>query len=431
MTAGRHFAACGPLRGRLRVPGDKSIMQRALLIGAVSDGPVEIVNPVWAGDPLSTAHMVADLGAEVEGVGGRAMRAVVHGLGLRGLRAPGHSLYAGNSGTGMRLLAGLLAGQRGRFVIDGDRSLRARPMARIIQPLRAMGVTIAARDDRFAPLTIEGGTPRPIHYRLPVASAQVKSCILLAGLFADGETVVTEPLTTRDHTERMLAAAGVAVRRHAGTVSVRGADRLCLERVVVPGDPSSAAFLVAAALLVPGSSLELDDVGLNPTKAGFFEVVRAMGADVSWHITAEDGGEPRGVVRVAHSPLHGIRISAGQTSTMIDEVTLVALLASFAEGETVIEGVADLRSKESDRLAAIVAILRGLGGDAEAREGQLRVGGRRLHSGVVASLDDHRLALLGAVAGLAIPGGVTVAGFEAADVSFPGFERALAEVSSP
>jgi 3-phosphoshikimate 1-carboxyvinyltransferase len=422
------FRPAGPLRGSVRVPGDKSIMQRALLIGAVCDGPVEIVGPVWAGDPVSTAGMVSELGVAVDGLAGRERRAVVHGAGLRGLRAPPRPLDAGNSGTGMRLLAGLLAGQSGTFVLDGDRSLRSRPMGRVVAPLRAMGARIAARDGEFAPLTIEGGALRAISYRPPVASAQVKSCLLLAGLLAEGETVVVEPAGSRDHTERMLVAAGASLRTRGVEITVGGAERLTLERVVVPGDLSSAAFLVAAALLVPGSQLRVADVGLNPTRLGFCEAARRMGGLVDWSVTGQDGGEPRGDLEVRASTLHGTVVPAAQTPSLIDEVTLLALLGCYAEGDTVIEGVADLRAKESDRLAAIVDIVTGLGGEAETSGDALRVTAAPLRGGAVSSRGDHRLAMLGAVAGLVCPAGVRVSGFEAAAVTFPGFTEVLSEV---
>ena len=425
------FRPAGPLRGSVRVPGDKSITQRAFLIGAVCDGAVEIVDPVWAGDPLSTARMVAALGVAIDGLDDRGGRAVVHGAGLRGLRVPGRALDAGNSGTGMRLLCGLLAGQEGVFVLDGDRSLRARPMDRVVEPLGAMGATIEARDGRFPPLTIVGGHLRGITYRPPVASAQVKSCVLLAGLLAQGETVVAEAVATRDHTERMLAAAGAALERRGDEVAVRGGRPLGLDRVVVPGDASSAAFLVAAALLVPGSHLRITGVGLNPSRLGFYEVVRRMGATIDWTVTGEDGGEPRGELEVGASALHGTTVPATETPSLIDEVTLLALLACYAEGETVVAGVADLRHKESDRLAAILDVIQSLGGKAEAGRDELRVVPSPLRGGVVPSLGDHRLAMLGAVAGLVCPQGVTVRGFSAAAVTFPGFTSTLAEVLSP
>jgi 3-phosphoshikimate 1-carboxyvinyltransferase len=422
------FRPSGPLRGSVRVPGDKSITQRALLVGAVCDGPVEIVDPVWAGDPLATAGMVTALGVAVDGLAARAPRAVVHGAGLRGLRPPAAPLDAVNSGTGMRLLAGLLSGQRGRFVLDGDASLRARPMARVVAPLRAMGARIAARDGGYAPLTIDGAELHAIRYESPVASAQVKSCVLLAGLLADGETVVVEPAPSRDHTERLLAAAGATLRRDGVEVGVRGAERLALDRVVVPGDLSSASFLVAAALLVPGSRLRISGVGLNPTRLGFCEAARRMGGAVAWTVTGDDGGEPRGDLEVRASDLRGITVPAAAIPALIDEVTLLALLACHAEGETVVEGVAELRAKESDRLAAIVDIVTALGGAAGLQGDALVIGARALRGGTLASRGDHRLALLGAVAGLVCPDGVTVSGFGAAAVSFPQFTDVLAEV---
>ena len=422
------FRPSGPLRGTVRAPGDKSITQRALLIGAVCDGPVVVDQPVWAGDPLATAGMVQALGATIDGLAGRERRAVVHGVGLRGLQAPAGPLDAGNSGTGMRLLAGLLAGQRGRFVIDGDASLRRRPMGRVVTPLRAMGARIEACDGDLAPLVIEGGPLRGIRHESPVASAQVKSCLLLAGLLAEGETVVVEPAPSRDHTERMLAAAGAAPRRSGAEVAIRAVERLTLDQVVVPGDLSSAAFLVAAALLVPGSHLRVTGVGLNPTRLGFLEVARRMGGDVVWTCTGDDGGEPRGDLEVRAAALHGVTVPAAETPSLIDEVTLVALLGCFAEGETVVSGVADLRAKESDRLAAIVEIVRDLGGRAEAGADELRVRGTGLRGGVVDSRGDHRLAMLGAVAGLVCADGVRVSGFSASAVTFPGFIDRLAEV---
>ena len=313
-------------------------------------------------------------------------------------------------------------------MIDGDRYLRARPMGRIVAPLRAMGARIAAGDGDRAPLTIDGGLLRAIRHDSPVASAQVKSCVLLAGLLADGETVVREPSPSRDHTELMLEAAGAAVTRRGAEVSVHGAERLDLGRVTIPGDLSSAAFLVAAALLVPGSDLVVGDVGLNPTRLGFCETVRDMGGEIEWTVSATDGGEPRGELRVRASALHGTTVPAAAVASLIDEVTLLALLGCFAEGETVIEGVGELRAKETDRLAAIVEIVHDLGGVAETSGDTLRVAAHSLRGGALSSRGDHRLAMLGAVAGLVCPAGVTVSGFQAAAVTFPGFTDVLAEV---
>ena len=436
MTETATFAPSGPLRGTVRVPADKSITQRALLIGAVSDGVVEVRDPLWAGDTEATAGMLAQLGVRVErDAGGRLAR--VYGVGLRGLRPPAGRLDARNSGTAMRLLAGLLAGQRGTFVIDGDESLRRRPMARVADPLLAMGVSVSTDGGR-PPLTITGGEVRPVTYELPQASAQVKSCILLAGLFASGETRVREPHRSRDHTERMLAAAGVEVTVESlGAVSggrqivLRGSAQPRLRAIDVPGDPSSAAFLVAAAVVAPGSELAVEGLGLNETRMGFFEVLRRMGAPVEWRVESESGGEPAGrLTASAAGRLAAVTVSAREVPLLVDELPLVALVAAFADGETVVEGAAELRVKETDRLAATVELLSALGVDIVATDDGFVVrGGSGLLGGSVESRGDHRLALLGAVAGLVAAGPVTVAGFDAADVSFPGFRDLLGEVS--
>ena len=437
MTETVTFAPSGPLRGTVRVPADKSITQRALLIGAVSDGVVEVRDPLWAGDTEATAAMLAQLGVRVEReAGGRPAR--VHGVGLHGLRPPAGTLDARNSGTAMRLLAGLLAGQRGTFVIDGDASLRRRPMARVAEPLAAMGVAVRTAGDGHPPLTIVGGEVRPVTYELPQASAQVKSCVLLAGLFARGDTCVIEPLPSRDHTERMLAAAGVDVRVEPPTgaaggrrVVVHGPAQPRLRAVAVPGDPSSAAFLAAAASVVPGSELVVEGLGLNETRLGFFEVLRRMGAPVEWRVERESGGEPAGrLTASAAGRLAAVHVSAREVPHLVDELPLVALVAAFAAGETVVEGAAELRVKESDRLVATVELLAELGVDIRATDDGFVVRGRAgLLGGSVESRGDHRLALLGAVAGLAATGPVTVAGFDAAEVSFPGFRDLVEEVS--
>jgi 3-phosphoshikimate 1-carboxyvinyltransferase len=433
----QRFEPAGPLRGRLRVPADKSITHRALLVGAVCDAPALVERPLWAGDTLATAAALRALGVSVEsGEGGEAT--VVHGAGLRGLRQPAGALDARNSGTTLRLLAGLLAGQHGTFVLDGDESLRRRPMDRVVEPLRLMGVAVHARDGRYPPLEIHGGDVLAVDYELPVASAQVKSCVLLAGLHTRGVTTVIERTPSRDHTERLLRAAGAQVTVAGGRIALKGQPRLRLERVAVPGDPSSAAFLVAAAALVAGSDIEIGGIGLNPTRLGFFEVLRRMGGRVEWTVEggldeAPDGpcGEPWGTMRVRRTQLHGVRVAPAEVPLLIDEVPLVALLASAAEGETVVEGVGELRVKESDRLAATAELLGGLGARIEIAGDAIRVTPSRLVGGVVDSRGDHRLALLGAVAGLAAQGGVTVNGFDAADVSFPRFQQTLREVLAP
>jgi 3-phosphoshikimate 1-carboxyvinyltransferase len=421
------FAPSGALRGSVVVPSDKSITHRALIIGAVSSGDVHVRAPLWAGDTEATAAMLTDLGVRIER---GAHETVVHGVGLRGLKPPPHALDARNSGTAMRLLSGVLAGQSGRFVIDGDDSLRRRPMDRVVLPLRLMGAHIQAREDRFAPLALDGSPLAGITYELPVASAQIKSCLLLAGLVATGETKIVEPLPSRDHSERMLAAAGVAMNGGSGWCALRAPAKLHLAEVRVPGDPSSAAFLVAAATVVPGSYLEVHDVGLNPTRLGFYEVLKRMGADVTWQVREQSGGEPMGTLFVRSAPLHGVTVGDDEVPLLIDELPLVALMGAFADGKTEVSGAAELKVKESDRLAAIGRIIRALGGRVTLTADGFTVHGGQLRGGHIDSEGDHRLALLGAVAGLACQGGVTVAGFGAAAVSFPGFRELLQTVLS-
>jgi 3-phosphoshikimate 1-carboxyvinyltransferase len=429
----RFAPATGPLRGSTTVPGDKSITHRALMIAALCEGPAVIHRPLWAGDTRSTARCLRAAGVRIEsavvgcGGGGETGDVVVRGVGLDGLRAPSDPMDAGNSGTSLRLLAGLFAGGQGDYVIDGDDSLRRRPMDRIVAPLSAMGVRVEARDGRFPPLRIQGGTVSAVRYELPVASAQVKSCVLLAGLHAHGRTEVVEHVPSRDHTERLLALAGAQVEVDGGVAAVVGRPSLRLDDVTVPGDPSSAAFLAAAAALLPGSELLVRDVGVNPTRMGFYEVLRRMGADVSW-FAASGAGEPTGTLLVRQAPLHGTHVDADEIPQLIDEVPLVALLATAAEGETVVDGVGELRVKESDRLSAIGDIISGLGGRIETTDVSFRVMPGRLRGGVVHSRGDHRLAMLGAIAGLISEEGVDVTGFETATVSFPGFRQTLMEV---
>lgn len=424
------FSPAGPLRGRIRVPSDKSITHRALLLGSVCERPVRVERPLWAGDTQATAGVMRMLGVRIDPLKDANEAVLVHGRGLCGLLEPRTTLNVCNSGTTIRLLSGLLAGQRGRFVLDGDESLRRRPMDRVVAPLSRMGVMVTAREGRFPPLEVRGGPVRAITYESPIASAQVKSCVLLAGLHAEGETTVVERIPSRDHTERLLCAAGAALRRDGGRVSLRGRPRLQLDTVRVPGDPSSAAFLAAAAALVPGSELIVEDLGLNPTRLGFFEVLRRMGGSVEWieETSPADAGEPRGRLLVRQAPLHGTVVSAAEIPQLIDEVPLVALLATVAEGETLVEGVGELRVKESDRLAAVGEALGRLGARIEVGEDAFRVFPGPLRGGRLESRGDHRLALLGAVAGLAAPEGVRVHGFSAADVSFPGFQHTLQEV---
>lgn len=428
----RRFAFSGPLRGSVRVAGDKSISHRAAILGAMSSGPVRIDGYLDAADTNSTLSALAALGASVRRCGDRV---VITGCGMRGARAPAGVIDVGNAGTLMRLLPGWLASQEGRsFTLDGDSSIRRRPIDRIAQPLARMGAKVSARDGRFAPFTVTGARLKGIDYELPVASAQVKSCVLLAGL-ATESTSVLEPAPARDHTERMLAAAGVTLHRQrlAGggvRVTVGGVSDLALERIEVPADLSSAAFVIAAAVLVPGSRVRLERVGLNWTRAGFIRILRRMGARVEGELEAEGtfaASEPVGELEVFAGELHGTTVEEGEVPLAIDELPLVALAGCFAQGETVVRGAGELRVKESDRIAAVVDGLRGLGARVEAlQDGFVVSGTGGLRGGALDARGDHRLALLGAVAGLACRNGVQVAGFESAAVSYPGFVDDLA-----
>ena len=413
------------LSGELRPPTDKSISHRAAILGAMASEPVRIRGYLDAADTTSTLRAVEQLGALVQ-VG--ADEIVVRGTGLRNATPPDRPIDVGNAGTLMRLLPGWLAGQEGRsFTLDGDESIRRRPVDRIAEPLTLMGADVQATDDRLPPFTVTGARLRAIHYELPVASGQVKSCVLLAALGADGATTVTEPAPTRDHTERMLAAAGVTVRRNGRHVTAVNADELTFAELVIPGAPSSAAFAIAAGVLVPGSRLLLRDVGVNWTRSGFVRIVQRMGGIVIGELEDEPSDEiattePVTDLEVTAGPLTGTVVEADEVPLAIDELPLVALLGCFAEGETVVRGAQELRFKESDRIATVVEGLRGLGASIEATEDGFAVTGTGgLRGGRMSSHGDHRLAMLAAVAGLASREGVEVDGMEAAQVSYPRF----------
>jgi 3-phosphoshikimate 1-carboxyvinyltransferase len=421
------------LAGELRAPADKSISHRAALLGAMACEPVRIENYLHAVDTTSTLQAVRALGALVEVRDGET---TIRGTGLREAREPGGPIDVGNAGTLMRLLPGWLAAQEGRsFTLDGDDSIQRRPVDRIVVPLRQMGAELDATDGRFPPLTVRGARLRAISYELPLASAQVKSCVLLAALAADGATTVGEPERSRDHTERMLLRAGVNIHRHGRHVTVVNADELILDGVRVPGDPSSAAFLIAAGVLVPGSRLLLRDVGVNWTRTGFLRIVRRMRGIVLGDLEDESGElsahEPVSDLDVAYGALEATVVEPEEVPLTIDELPLVALLGCYAEGETVVRGAQELRVKESDRIAGVIEGLRGLGADVEATEDGFAVRGTGgLRGGVLDARGDHRLAMLGAVAGLASREGVEVVGIEAADVSYPGFVEDLTRLCS-
>ena len=418
------------LRGDLRVPGDKSISHRALLLGALADGVSEIRGLGRSADTMSTAAAVRALGAEVElDLDEDVIR--VHGVGLRGLTPPAGPVDCGNAGTLMRLIAGILVGQQGRFELIGDDSLSGRPQERIAGPLREMGATVETVSGH-APLTIVGGPLRAIRYELPVASAQVKSAVLLAGLFVEeGPTTVVEPEATRDHTERMLRAAGVRVNRVGKAISVWPPERLDPFSIDVPGDFSSAAPFLLAATLVPGSELRIHGVDVNPTRIGFLHVLERMGARISIYNRRVVGGEPVADIEVVSSELVATQIEPVEVPLLVDELPLFAVAAACARGNSVVTGAEELRAKETDRIETVTTALRALGVRITDFPDGFRVHGvpARLRGGVVRSAGDHRIAMLGAIAGLISKEGVRIDDAEAVAVSFPAFFDLLDSVS--
>jgi 3-phosphoshikimate 1-carboxyvinyltransferase len=406
--------------GHIGVPGDKSVSHRAVLLGAVSEGETRVERFGRSGDTQATIDVVRALGAGVEDVDIDTL--VVHGVGLRGLRAPDHALDCANAGTLARLVAGLLSFQEGRFELTGDASLSRRPMDRIVEPLTRMGAALHTHDGRL-PLVIEGKPLRGIEYTLPVASAQVKSAVLLAGLGATGDTTVHEPIASRDHTELMLAAAGAKLKRRPGSVTLSPTAALRLPDVQVPGDISSAApFLVLAALL-PGSVLTVHDVGLNPLRSGILDVLERMGARVGVHNRRRSAGELIGDVEVTAQPLVATRVEAVEVPRLVDELPLVALLGAFAHGTTDVRGAEELRAKESDRIETVTAALRAIGVRIQARPDGFSVRGvpSRPRGGSIDAASDHRIAMLGALAGAVSREGVRLEGADCIAVSFPGF----------
>lgn len=423
--------AAAPLSGEVLCPPDKSISHRCALFGAMSDGRTRIERYLLAEDTLSTLAAVEALGATV-------IRdedtVVIHGVGLRGAEAPGGTVDVGNAGTLLRLIAGWIAGIPGLTVtLDGDASIRRRPMGRIIEPLQQMHASLDAREGRFAPVTVRGGELTGIEYLLPMASAQVKSCVLIAGLNASGTTTVIEPIASRDHTERMLAAAGAPLTRDGDRISITRTERIELGDQRVPGDPSSAAFPLAAALIVPGSKVAVHEVSTNWTRAGFVHIARRMGAQIDGPV--EERGTPHTVAETTatltaqHGPLRGTTVTADEVPLAIDELPLVALLGCFAEpGElTTVTGAEELRAKETDRIAAVAEELGALGGKVTPTDdGFIVEGTGGLRGGRLDSRGDHRMAMIGALAGLASAEGVEIVDMAAAAVSYPTFLDDLA-----
>jgi 3-phosphoshikimate 1-carboxyvinyltransferase len=407
------------LTGHVAVPGDKSISHRAVMLGAIGEGETRITGFGRSADTEATVDAMRALGVDVDEVGHDEL--VVHGAGLRGLG--GGTVDCANAGTLMRLLAGILVGQSNVTTLTGDESLSQRPMERIAEPLRLLGGSIATTNGH-APLTIEGSESlKGITYELPVASAQVKSAVLLAGLFATGQTTVVEPTPTRDHTELMLESAGIAVRRGPTSITVQQASALRLGEVAVPGDFSSAAPLLAAAALVPGSDLTVHAVGLNPRRTGFLDVLERMGAHLAVFNRHRAGREQVGDVQIQYSELNAVEVKAAEVPSLVDELPLVALLASHARGKSIIRGAAELRVKESDRIEAVTDPLRAFDAHIRSRDDGWTINGvpTRLKGGRLDARGDHRIAMLGAVAGLASREGVEIQGADSVAVSFPGF----------
>ncbi len=419
------------LRGTIAVPGDKSISHRAAMFNALADGDAEIHNFLTGEDCLSTLAVLGALGVASELDAGVL---TVHGVGLDGLREAADVLDCGNSGTTIRLMSGLLAAQSFLSVLSGDASLRTRPMARIAEPLRLMGAQIDGRDGgRMAPLTIRGGSLRGVRYRTPVASAQTKSAILLAGLYAEGETIVEEPATSRDHSERMLGAMGADIGGEGGVARIRPGRRLTPLSMRVPNDISAAAFWMVAASVHPDAELRLTGVGLNPTRSGVIDVLRAMGADLAIEEERTVAGEPVGDIVVRSARLEGTEIGGELLLRAIDEAPVLAVAAAFAHGATEIRDEAqELRVKESDRIATVVSNLLALGADVQERADGMRIEGAAglRGGGTVQSFGDHRLAMAMAIAGLAATEAVTVDGADAVGVSYPGFWDDLERLSA-
>ncbi|MEM6520424.1 MAG: 3-phosphoshikimate 1-carboxyvinyltransferase [Cyanobacteria bacterium P01_C01_bin.70] len=420
------------LTGRIRVPGDKSISHRALMLGAIAQGETRIQGLLLGEDPRSTAKCFQAMGVEISDL--EAEWVTVRGVGLGHLQEPVDVLDAGNSGTALRLMLGLLASHPERvFTVTGDDSLRSRPMGRVIKPLTQMGATIWGRQGHtLAPLAIHGQALQPIHYRAPIASAQVKSCVLLAGLLTAGATTVTEPSLSRDHSERMLQAFGadLTVDQAACTVTVNGPATLTGQTVIVPGDISSAAFWLVGAAITPGSDLVIENVGVNPTRTGILEALQAMQADITLENERLVTGEPVADLRVRYGPLKGATFSGDLIPRMIDEIPILAVAALFAAGPTVIKDAAELRVKESDRLAVMASELNRLGGNITEMPDGLEIPGglSTLRGDWVDSFTDHRVGMSLTIAALRAQGMTTIQRAEAAAISYPTFLHTLEQV---
>jgi 3-phosphoshikimate 1-carboxyvinyltransferase len=432
-----------PLRGELIPPPDKSISHRSIILSSLAEGKSIIRNFLYAEDPISTIGAFRQMGVEIAVSGQRSAvsrgerplaltedrspenEIIITGKGLTGLKEPKEAIDCGNSGTTMRLLCGVLSGQPFSVTLKGDASLSRRPMKRVMEPLSQMGATLRS-DNGCPPLNIEGGKLQPISFRSPVASAQIKSAILLAGLYCDGTTSVSEPEKSRDHTERMLKAAGVAIEIDGLTVSIKGRAVLSPLYLTVPNDFSSAAFFIAAGIIVPGSELLIKNTGINPTRTGLIEILQSMGADIKLENEREVSGEPVADIHVKHSGLSGIDIAGDMVPKTIDEFPILCVTAALAQGKTKITGAKELRVKESDRIAAMAAELRKMGVNVEELEDGLIIEGReKLRPAVIKSYGDHRIAMSMAIAGLMADGETTISDTDCINTSFPGFMEIL------
>ena len=420
MSLTYHVEPGGVLKGRIRVPGDKSISHRSIMLASIAEGMTHVTGFLEGEDAIATMNAFRALGVQIDGPD--RGNVTVHGVGLNGLKRPAAPLDCGNAGTAMRLLAGLLAGQRFDCELTGDDSLRRRPMRRVADPLNLMGAKIEAAGGGRPPLRVSGGRRlNGIDYAMPVASAQVKSAVLLAGLYADGRTCVTEPAPTRDHTERMLEAFGCPVEKNGRSVCVRRSSGLRATAIEVPADISSAAFFLVGAAMVPGSDITLEHVGTNPTRTGVIEILRLMGARLDIQNERLAGGEPVADIRVRGTELRGVEIPAKLVPLAIDEFPVLFIAAANATGTTIVTGAEELRVKESDRIQVMADGLQALGARAEPTPDGMRITGGPYGGGQVRSHDDHRIAMAFAMAGLRATGAVTITECANVATSFPGF----------
>ena len=413
-----------PLRGELKIPGDKSISHRAIMFGSLAKGTTEVTHFLQGADCLSTISCFQKLGVEIENTPDKI---IIHGKGLHGLSAPTEILDCGNSGTTTRLISGILSGQSFTSTLTGDASIQKRPMKRIMEPLGKMGANITSlHGNNCAPLTITGSKLKGIHYHSPIASAQVKSAILLAGLYAEGETKVTEPYISRNHSEIMLSYFGADIKTEDTTAILLPNPILEGQKIAVPGDISSAAYFIAAGLLVPGSEILLKNVGINPTRDGILRVAKDMGGNIELLNVNTDNGETTADVLVKFSALKGITIGGEIIPTLIDEIPIIAVMAAFAKGTTIIKDAAELKVKESNRIQVMVDNLKAMGADIESTDdGMIIHGGNDLHGAIIDSHNDHRIAMSFAIASLLADGNVTILDKNCVDISFPTFYQDL------